>query len=110
MTPGPGCIPCFRHADDKFDKSVSTPTLCQPPFLKVNLRQVAIMQNYRKRKATIMCAKMNFLRQAVVSLSYAASPSGFDLYVEEFWHGDCQMQTGNDVVFIQRNVKTSGIG
>jgi len=41
----PGCIPCFHHAEDKFDKSVSMPTLCQPLFLYINLGQVEIMQN-----------------------------------------------------------------
>jgi len=42
----PGCIPCLRHAEDKIDKSVFTPTLWQPPFLYISLRQAEIMQNY----------------------------------------------------------------
>jgi len=48
MPLSPECIPCFRHAEDNFDKSVSMPTLRQPPFLYINLRQVEneIMQNY----------------------------------------------------------------
>jgi len=29
----PGCISCFCHAENKFDKSVSLPTLHQPPVL-----------------------------------------------------------------------------
>jgi len=33
-----------------------------------------------KRKATIFCAKNEFLRQASYRLVYAATPSGFGLY------------------------------
>jgi len=39
-------VPCFRHAENIFDKSVSTPTLLQPPYLYINLCQVEIMQKY----------------------------------------------------------------
>jgi len=41
-----GCIPCFCHAEDNFNKSVFMPTLRQPSFLYINIRQVEIMQNY----------------------------------------------------------------
>jgi len=67
----PGCIPCFLHDEDKFDKSVSTPTLCQPLFLAyINLCQVEITQNYSiyKRKTTIVCAKTEFFLQQLAKL------------------------------------------
>jgi len=50
-------ITYFCHIEVKFDKSVSTLTLHQPPFLYINLRQVEITQICLKKSSSSLCQK-----------------------------------------------------